>query len=79
MLMQMIIQNGKMMKRTWNEDEINIFIYIFNYDKGVIFLYVNYSEYVYEENLSLKLSNFYQVDNLKIIPKCLDNIVRFII
>ena len=79
MLMQMIIQNGKMMKRTWNEDEINIFIYIFNYDKGVIFLYVNYSEYVYEENLSLKLNNFYQVDNLKIIPKCLDNIVRFII
>lgn len=39
------------MKRTWKNCEINVYIYIFTYDKGVIFLYVNYTDYVYEENI----------------------------
>jgi hypothetical protein len=39
--------------------EINVFVYILQSDLGVIFLYVNYSEIVYEENLSFELGNFY--------------------
>jgi hypothetical protein len=43
------------MKRRWKNYEINVFVHIFQYDKGVLFLYVNYSNIVYEENLLFEL------------------------
>ena len=67
------------MKRTWKNCEINVYIYIFTYDKGVIFLYVNYTDYVYEENIQLTLGRFLILDNLRLQPHYQDNIVRFII
>lgn len=46
------------MKRVWNHQEINIMVYIYQHQKGVVFLYLNYTDNVYEENLILELRKF---------------------
>lgn len=48
-LIQMIHLNGSFMKRIWKKREIDIHIFILSYDKGVIFLFENYTTMRYQE------------------------------
>ena len=36
-------------KRVWNEQELNINLYILEHINGVVLLYVNCTDYAYEE------------------------------
>jgi len=56
-LMQKVITKGNVIQREWEGQEISVYMYIFTYDMGVIFLFVNYSNFPYEENLHLELSS----------------------
>lgn len=48
-------QNAKLYKRTWNKMDVNIKVYIYLHKNGVVFLYSNYTDNVFEENISFDL------------------------
>ena len=52
------------MKRQWKNCEISVFVYIFQYDRGVMMLYVNFSDFTYEENVEFLTGNKLKLENL---------------
>jgi len=71
-------ENTKGVKRIWNDKEINVFVHHFLHGEGVIILFLNYTDFAYEEYIVFELENLkIEVDSKTTHTD--ETVVRFIL